>query len=87
MINNISFRFITADHNVCMGAANNPTGEIYYDYILCYVDDILCISHEARQTMGDIKNNVTFKNNNIEEPDFYSGARLNKKELNNQIMC
>ena len=53
MLNNISFRVRIAD-NIWMGAANNPTGETYYEYILCYVDDILCISHDARQKMGDI---------------------------------
>ena len=36
--------------------------------------------------MGDIQNNVKFRNNNIEEPDLYLGAILNKKELNCQMM-
>ena len=29
--------------------------------------------------MGDIQNNVKFKNNKNEEPDFYLGARFKKK--------
>ena len=71
MLDNIGFRISIADPKVQMRVATKPTGEIYYDYILCYVDDILCISHYARQTMVDIQKNVKFKNNNIQEPDFY----------------
>ena len=51
---------------------------------MCYVDDIICISHDSRQTTGETKNNLKLKNNNIEEPDFYLGASLNKKEQNGQ---
>ena len=36
--------------------------------------------------MGDIQNNMKFKNNNIEDPDFYSCASLKKKEPNGQTM-
>ena len=32
--------------------------------------------------MGDIQNNMKFKNNNIEDPDFYLGDSLKKKEMN-----
>ena len=65
-----------------MRAATKPTGEKYNEYILCYVDYIICISHNDRQTMRDIQNNMRFKNDNIEKPDFYLCASLKKRELN-----
>ena len=37
--------------------------------------------------MGDIQNNMKFKNNNIEDPDFYLGDSLKKKELNGWTVC
>ena len=86
MLDNIGFRGSISNPGNWMRSATNPTGETYYEYILCYVDDILCISHDSSQKMGDIQNNVKFKKNNIEEPDLYLGASLNKKELNSQTM-
>ena len=86
MIDDIGFRSSIAYPDVWMRAATNPTGEKDYDYILWYIDDILCISHHDRQTMGDIQNNTKFKNNQIEDTDFYLGASLKKKELNGQTV-
>ena len=36
--------------------------------------------------MGDIQNNMKFRNNDIKKPDFYLGASLKKKELNGQTI-
>ena len=60
MLDNIGFRSIIAYPRVWMRADTNPTGETYYYYIICYVDDILCISHNDIQTMGEIHKNVNF---------------------------
>ena len=54
----------------------------YYYYIMCYVDDILCISNDSSQKMGEIQENVKFNNDNIEEPYLYLGDILKKRELN-----
>ena len=79
MLDDIGFRSSIANTNFCMRAATKPTGETYYEYILCYFDGVICISNVDRQTMGEIQNNVKFKNNNIEDPDFYLGDSLKKK--------
>ena len=86
MLDDIGFRSRIAYPGVWMKEATKPTGEIYYEYILCYVDDVLCISHDDRQIMVYIQNNVKLKKNKIEEPDFYLGAILKKKEMNIQTM-
>ena len=82
MLDNIGFRNCIADPNVWMREATRPTGETYYEYSLCYVDDILCIIHNSRQKIGENQKSMKFKIHNIEEPDFYLGDGLNKKELN-----
>ena len=69
-----------------MREATRPTGETYYKDIMCYVYDILCISHNDRQTTGDTQKNTKLKNDNIEEPYFYLYAILNKKENNGRIV-
>ena len=86
MLDSIGFKISIDDPDVWIRAATKPTGETYYEYILWYVDDVLCISHDDRQTIGETHKNVNSKNNNIEDPDFYSCASLKKKEPNGQTM-
>ena len=81
-LDNIGFKSSIADPDVWLRAATKPTGEKYYEYMLIYVDDILCISHDARRPMNEIQASLKFKKNKVEEPEFYLGARLEKKRLN-----
>jgi len=46
-LDDISFKSSIADPDVWMRAATKPYGEAYYGYIFCFVDDVLCISHDA----------------------------------------
>ena len=73
-----------ADPNVWMRPFTKLSGESHYKYILCYVDDKLCIGHDASRPMEEIKRTLKFKNNKVVEPDFYLGATIKKKELNSQ---
>ena len=79
MLSDIGFRSSIADPHVLMRADTRPIGEAYYKYIMCYVDDILCIIYNDRKKMGEIQKNMKFKNNIIEDPDFYLGDSLKKK--------
>ena len=54
MLDDLGFRRSITKPGVRMRAANKPAGEKYYKYILCYVDDIIFISNDARQKMGEI---------------------------------
>lgn len=61
-------------------------GDEYYEYILIYVDDVLAISRDPRKVLEDLRgyddNKLKFKNDKIEVPDNYLGARLLRKRLN-----
>ena len=46
------------------------------------MDDILAISIQPRYVMKDIKRIFKFKNDKVEEPSSYLGARLKKKVIN-----
>ena len=84
----IGFKSSIGDHDVWMRSAHKPDGEQYYEYILCYVDDLICISFNPRVAMSQICENkqISYKKNQIEPPEFYLGARLAKKDLNgNQV--
>ena len=47
-----------------------------------YVDDILAISCDAELILKDVQTTFMFKNDKIELPEFYLGAKLQEKPLN-----
>ena len=73
----IGYRPSRADSDVWMRPAVKPCGFKYWEYILCYVDDIMVISHKALQTMESIRSKkFKFKNDKIETPTQYLGGGL-----------
>ncbi len=55
--------------------------------ILCYVDDVLCISADPKKSMRRIQEDFKLKDDKIEEPDVYLGATIAKMSLDNGKMC
>ena len=49
--------------------------------MLCYVDDILCMSKNAKEVMEELQKKFKFKKDLIAPPDTYLGAGLTKKEI------
>ena len=78
----MGFLLSMADPDVWFRAATKADGESYYEYILMYVDDILSISCDARAILDEIQQTFKFKNGKIETPEYYLGAKLQKKPLN-----
>ncbi|KAI2505806.1 hypothetical protein MHU86_8668 [Fragilaria crotonensis] len=83
---NLGFQSSLADPDVWLRAATKHDGEQYYEYVLMYVDDILAISCDAEAILKDIQSTFKFKNDKIEIPEFYLGAKLQEKSINN-IKC
>ena len=48
----------------------------YYEFILCYIDDLLTISEDATRILQGVQATFKFKDNKIEKPDVYLGAQL-----------
>ena len=44
-----------ADPDLWLQPSVKPDGFNYYEYIFCYVDDVLCISHNPRKLMKSIQ--------------------------------
>ena len=74
ILRDINFARSKADPDVWMRKARKPSGFEYWEYILCYVDDILVISHDPQLIMDSISKFVTFKPGSIEPPKSYLGA-------------
>ena len=72
----IGFRPTRADPDVWRRPAKKADGEEYYEYILCYVDDLLAISEDAMKVLQGIQTVFKFKDDKIVRPEVYLGAQL-----------
>eukprot|EP00804_Cyclotella_cryptica_P012025 CCRYP_004483-RA/>CCRYP_004483-RA protein AED:0.49 eAED:0.49 QI:0/-1/0/1/-1/1/1/0/77 len=60
-------------------------GVAYYAYILCYVDDILSIAHNAEDVLHRLDKYFMLKPGSLGDPDIYLGAKLKKMKLSNGV--
>ncbi len=75
-----------ADADVWYKAETRPVdGFKYYSYVLCYVDDVLCIHHDAMTQIKKINKRFPLKEGSVGDPDIYLGAKLRKVTLENGV--
>lgn len=72
----IGYRPTRADPDVWIILAVNGEGIKYYKMILCYVDDILSISHDPMNAINGIKAVFKLKDGKAEPPTMYLGCSL-----------
>ncbi len=66
-----------ADPDLWLKAETRPDDNVwYYAYILCYVDDILCIHHNAMSVLKQINGYLPLKPTSVGNPDICLGAKL-----------
>jgi hypothetical protein len=70
-----------ADPDVWMKKNTKPNGFKYWEYVLCYVDDVLVVSHEPQSVMDYLNSRYTMKEGSVKEPDEYLGAQVRKHEF------
>ena len=83
----LGYKPTKADPDVWLRPAVKPDGFEYYDLVLCYMDNVLCMSHNAMRTMKGIQRSFKIKNNKIEETETYLGAGLSKMTTANGTNC
>jgi hypothetical protein len=77
-----------ADPDLWLKAATRSEDNVhYYAYILCYVEDILCIHHDPMSVMGEINKYLPLKPSSVGDPDIYLGAKLKETRLPNGVMA
>ena len=87
VIHDLGFRPSLADPDVWMRASIKKSGMKYYEYILCYVDDVLVMSEEPEEIIEGIKAVFKLKGDKAELPSMYLGASLEKVETPNGTKC
>ena len=83
----LGYRPLYANPDVWLRPAVTSKGFQYYEYVLCYVDNVLSISHYPKRTMEGIKHFFKLKGEKIEEPTNYLGADLSKILNEDGIEC
>lgn len=84
----LDFKSCPADPDVWMRPATKADGTEYYEYILLYTDDCLCISENAERVLREgIGKYFALKEASIGPPEIYLGARLRNVVLENGVKC
>ena len=81
----LGFKRCPADPDIWMKAETRPDGFRYYSYVLLYVDDCLCIHHDAENVLRQVDKYFMMKPGSIGDPDIYLGAKLRKVRLDNGV--
>ena len=80
-LHDIGSKPMKADSDVWIRPAVKPDGTEYYDYIMCYIDDILSVSHDAKSILQSLQGQFKLKGDKIEPPDMYLGTQLGTMQV------
>ena len=83
----LGYKSSVADPGVLMHPAIKPSDAPYWQYILCYADDVLSISHDLTATMKGIQHKFKLKRDKMEAPSAYLGADLTKMDNSQGDSC
>ena len=87
LINGIGYTPSKSDQDVWMRAAIMPDSTEYYEYVLCYVDDVLDISYNPTRIIEGNKSMFKLKDDKAEPPEIYLGAFLEQVETQGGTKC
>ena len=80
-LHDIGFKPMKADPDVWIRPAVKLDGSEYYEYIMCYIDDILSVSHDTKSILQSLQGQFKLKGDKIEPPDMYLGAQLGTMQV------
>lgn len=79
-LSDMGYESTVADPDVYRRRGTRTNGNHYYEFVLTYVDDILCVSEKPGATMDILKASYALKEE-AAEPDRYLGANISKVQL------
>ena len=80
-LRNGGFKSCPADPDVWIRAAVKPDGTKIYEYVLCYVDDVIFQGLDPNGFMDYLRRSYKLKDGSVKEPDTYLGADVSHYEL------
>ena len=80
-LRNAGFKSCLADPDVWLRPAVKPDGTKIYEYVLCYVDDLIFQGIDPKKFMDYLRQSYTLKDGSVKVPDTYLGADIEMYEL------
>ena len=80
-LHDIGFKPIKVDTDVWILPAIKPDGAEYYEYIMCYVDDILSVSQDTKSIIQPLQGQFKLKGNKVKPPELYLGVQLGTMQV------
>jgi hypothetical protein len=79
----LGFKSSIVDPDAYIRKNYKDNGTAYYEMVLVYVDDVLCISHKPSAIMDSIGQAYVVKEGSVKPPEIYLGANIQKYQLPN----
>jgi hypothetical protein len=79
-LEDMGYKSSIADPDVFIRAAAKPNGDEYYEFLLTYVDDCLCVSARPEDTMSILGKIYDLKDT-VKPPERYLGANVMRWQL------
>ena len=84
MQRDLGFTSSLGDPYIWMRAASKENSFSYYEFILVYVDNLLVISHQAKQIIEALETDYDYHLNDVGPPKRYLGATIGRYDCNGQ---
>jgi hypothetical protein len=81
ILQDLGYESLKADPDVWLQKAVKDDGHEYYEMLFVYIDDILALSHKAKDAITEITEFYKAKEGSIKLPDIYLGANVLKMQL------
>jgi Reverse transcriptase (RNA-dependent DNA polymerase) len=85
-LEDMGYKSSIADPDVFIQPAAKPDGTKYYEFLLTYVNDCLCVSACPENTM-DVLGKIYDLKDTVKPPERYLGANIIRWQLNNGREC
>jgi len=80
-LSDLGFTPTTADPDVWLRAAVRDDGFEYYEMLFVFVDDVLALSHKAKELIQSIGEFYKVKPGSDKEPELYLGSNIDKIQM------
>ena len=86
-MDHLGFVSCKADPDLWMRSTKGSNGMEYYEYMLLYVDDTLCISEYPEECLKSLGKYFTLKPGSVGPPKIYLGAKFSQVSLPNGVQA
>jgi hypothetical protein len=84
-LQSLGFISCLADPNVWLRKSKRENGDLYYEYLLVYTDDLLAVATNPKNILDDINLYFNLKPESVGHPNIYLGSKLSKAKMANGV--